>query len=276
MIQHNLYILNGTSFNNNNKSLLIYIKQINHILRDMEVNLTIIPLDIDQITEDVDELLERKNIKNFPILITPNKIYDGMANIIEIYENNINEYKKYKLLELYQIEEKERQRQIMIQQQLMQKQQLLKQQQMMNNRTTKKKTDDSENDDDNDNLKNYMNRQIGSTNSSSKKEDSDVEDNEMLFDGTRTDMMDMYRTMMEKRGTSGSKNLRDSKLRIVETNSFSVKKNNSNENKEDNIEQTEAETINIDPSSIEKDPDDDPQDYILEQAYWSRISETKD
>jgi hypothetical protein len=276
MIQHNLYILNGTSFNNNNKSLLIYIKQINHILRDMEVNLTIIPLDIDQITEDVDELLERKNIKNFPILITPNKIYDGMANIIEIYENNINEYKKYKLLELYQIEEKERQRQIMIQQQLMQKQQLLKQQQMMNNRTTKKKTDDSENDDDNDNLKNYMNRQIGSTNSSSKKEDSDVEDNEMLFDGTRTDMMDMYRTMMEKRGTSGSKNLRDSKLRIVETNSFSEKKNNSNENKEDNIEQIEDKPINIDPSSIEKDPDDDPQDYILEQAYWSRISETKD
>ena len=305
-IKHNIYILDHPTFKTNNISFLSYIKKNQDIIKQMGVKLTITSLTSNQLNDpEIGSFLKSKNIDLFPVLITDQKIYKGMQEIVNIYENNISEYNQHlKNVEIY----KQQIQQQQIQQQLMQRQMLMQQQQQqqVQQRTQQLKQQVQQQKqqqqpknyapiDSDEQLHSYM-----SQNLHSKSKNDDDNDDEVPFgDDENNSMMDTYRHMITRRNGE-KRNPFNSKMRTVEDNN-SVQKNtqkntqknsddvdmqnvifnqlqskNNMELRSDNIKEIDnEETVNIDPSKIDYDQDEDPQDKILESAYWNRIAETK-
>lgn len=334
-ISHNIYILDHTMFTDNNINFLSYIKKNQSIIRDMGVKISIVSLTPDQLNEpEIENFLKSKQIEIFPVLITDNKIYKGLHDIINIYQTNIGEYHKH-------AREVEMQRQQHQQQEMIRQQEFIKQQEIIakQREALKQKEVIRQKEatiDDDEQMHSYISQQLQTK---SKMDD----DEETPFgDGSNNNMMDMYRHTMTRRGGGDKKNPFGSKMRTLEDNemkeeetpmpneSMSMQdiiykqlqngmnpmtppketvrdlqrplntlpsnrnqsndprrrqmqmlKNNMNdhdddEEREDNIKgEVEEEIVNIDPSKIEYDADDDPGDDILEKAYWSRNAETK-
>lgn len=311
---HNIYILDHPMFSMNNINFLSYIKKNQNIIKDMEVKITVTSLSPEHLKDpEIEDFLKSKNIEIFPVLITGNKIYKGLHDIVNIYESNISEYNKH-------TRDMEMQQQMQQQQMQMQMQ---KQQQMQMQQQQQKQKQDFQNpdqDQDQDEIHSYISQQL------QLKSKTDDDENPFGEMGNNS-MMDTYRHMMTRRNTD-KKNPFSSKTRTIEEkesekedesenmqsiiynqlqngkNPMAPKENiysrssttsnqsssnrqrqmnimkndmgNDMDDREDNIKgDVEEEVINIDPSKIEYDEDDDPGDSILEKAYWSRNAETK-
>lgn len=335
-INHNIYILDHPMFSVNNINFLSYIKKNQSIIKDMGVKINITSLSPEQLDDPaIEEFLKSKKIEVFPVLITDNKIYKGLHDIVNIYETNINEYHQHiRDLDMQQQKQQEIQRQQEIQKQLeLRKQQEFQRQQMALKQKEVQRQREAPIDDD-EQMHSYISQQLQTK---SKMDD----DEEAPFgDSGNNSMMDTYRHMMTRRN-GDKRNPFNSKMRTVEDKETRVEerpveamsmqdviykqlqngmnpmappkenmndmqrsnmapqnrnnnqlqnqdprrrqmqmmKNNMDdvdEEREDNIKgEVEEEVVNIDPSKIEYDVDDDPGDAILEKAYWSRNAETK-
>ena len=296
-IIHNIYILDHPMFVDNNIKFLSYIKKNQETIKDMGVRIIISALTPDQLTDpNVEFFLKSKHIKAFPVLITDSKIYKGLHEIVYIYQTNIVEYNKYK---------DELQKQTMIQQVALQKQQQQKQQQQMQQQQMQMQVAIKQQDIDSDEqIHSYISQQL---HIKTKTDDEDTP----FGDGDNM-MMDSYRHMIsrrnvDKKGPYSSKmrtveqkndddndniqnvifkqlQTRSNSIVTNDTHEISLQKNSRRDNKqnnshgsdderEDNIKgEVEEDGINIDPSNIEYDGDEDPQDAILEKAYWNRMS----
>lgn len=203
-INHIIYVYDNPQMKNQNMAFLIFIKNNRESIKNMGVYLII------KLINAIDAQL-LVNITNYPTLVTPNKVYTGYKEIVNIYQTNIKAYNSY------------------------------------NKKSTPVATREIETDDD---IHDYFKSQIRGV-------EKEVETDSF---GDSGNMMDSYRMMVDKR----NKGIKKSTLRTIET---------PIEEKQDNIKQnTESdEKIKI----PERDIDDDPQDEIIEKAYWSRISESK-
>lgn len=291
-MQHIIYIFDHPSHNDNNIKFLSYIKRHHNIIKNMDVRIkiiTLLPSDLDN--PSIQAFIRSRNIDEFPSLITDTKVYKGLKEIINIYETNISEYNKYYI-------QLEKQKQL-----------------LLTNNIPKPKPKpipipfESELNDD-DELHSYMQNNLQLKN----KYDDDEEDTIVGDSGDNT-MMDTYRHHMSKRNVNRKnpfnskmrtiesdtnkkidadtdvdiqaamfQQMQKNKL-TLNTNhnelTKAIDKYNNNvdddDEREDNINNTndyEESSINVDPTKINYD-DDDPQDSLLEKAYWSRISETK-
>jgi hypothetical protein len=315
-ILHNIYILDHPMFKDNNIKFLSYIKKNQNIIKNMSVRITITPLTPDQLEDkEIEEFLRSKQIEVFPVLITDNKIYKGLHDIVNIYETNIIEYNKH-------VREIESQR-LQQMQQMQQMQQIQQKSNLINNeqKNIPIKSEQPKRNapiDNDEQMHSYIASQLHIKN-------KEEEDETVFGDGGDNIMMDSYRHMMSRRGVE-KKNPFGSKMRTIENSEKKVNDNepmnmqdiifkqlqnkqvNNQVNKQvnneidmdknprhkqmqmiknqmndtedderdDNIKaDVEEERINIDPSNIEYDGDEDPQDAILEKAYWNRVSETK-
>jgi hypothetical protein len=254
---HNIYILDIYEFNINNIKFLNYIKRNKEIIKNMGIQLKVHIVYPSQLQNDYDIKLFflSKQIDTFPVLITDKKIYTSLHEIVKVYESNIIAYKKY-------IESKN----------------IYKESKDIKNNN---KTIDQEINDE-EHIHSYISQNL------QMKTTNDDDDDELPFDDNNSsNMMDMYRHMISKRNTEKKNPNTNSKIRTLETTTNEQNDTNINniiykqlqQNKEDNISNTKEEdqddNINIDPSIIEHDGDEDPQDILLEKAYWNRISETK-
>jgi hypothetical protein len=178
-------------------ALLLFIKNNLINLKKMGVLLTVKLLN--------NKELPNYNIKQYPTLITSNKIYTGYKEIVTIYKTNLQAYEKY----------------------------------------NEKQNNNLESEDD---IQDYFKDQIRG------KEETE----ESFGDGGN--MMDMYKMMIDRR----TKHVKESKLRSVETKTT-----------DDVITKIDKKEDNINPEYKKLDYEDsDPQDDIIEKAYWSRISES--
>lgn len=229
-IVHSIYIYNHESIKNVNKALLTFIFDNKDIISNMNVNIKIFNI----AGPKIEEFINQNSITIFPILITNNKVYKGIKEIITIYRLNINEYKK-----------------------------------IMNNNNNNNKTE-----------------KIKTENI---YEDNDDDDDNVFESNINSSIMDSYKNMLDVREKK-IKNIRSSNLRIID-NGNKEKENNSSNSKmfnkisNQNINNEEPSDrndniinddiiVNIDPTKIEKDGTEDPNDDIIEKAYWSRISLT--
>ena len=245
---HNIYILDQPVFKINNINFLSYLKRNLNIIKKMNVKINITSLTLDQLeSSSVKNFLANKQIDTFPILITENKVYKGLQEILFIYESNIKEYMAF----------------------------MSKQVQPSKQDTPKKKEPPSD-DSDEEGVHSYMSKELHIKNT------NDENDEETPFgDVGDNSMMDTYRHIMNRRN---KKDMFSSKTRTLEnTNSVQneiynqLQNNKSNQKeREDNIKTAIDDDINIDPSTVQYDPDEeDPNDILIEKAYWSRMAETK-
>lgn len=265
-IIHNIYILDDPFFDDINIKFLSYLKKNKSIIKDMGVSIRIDALTSDQLNE-IEDFLKENNIEIFPILVTDKKIYKGLHDIVMIYDTNIKSYHNH----IYQQEQLKQQEILRNQQELYQRQQQIQKQQQ--------KQSIIEDSDLDEQMHSYIANEL---------QLKTVEKDDSMFNDMNNDnMMDSYRHMMSKRGTE-KRSPFNNKLRSLENTKQSNDDNinmqdiiynqlQNNVDKEDNIkhEIDDDEVINIDPSKIKYDEDDDPQDAILEKAYWNRVSETK-
>lgn len=339
-IGHNIYILDHPMFTENNINFLSYIKKNQSIIKDMGVRINIISLTPDQLNEpEIENFLKSKKIEVFPVLITDNKIYKGLHEILHIYETNIVEYNKH--IRETEIKKQQMQQQELIKQQQMQQMQQQQQHQMQQMQQQKQKEIMMQKErqkrsapiDSDEQMHSYISQQL------QIKQQNDDDEEVPFGDGSNNIMMDSYRHMITRRNTD-KKNPFSSKMRTLEdgerTNSqtneesgpeqmqdiiykqlqnsknpmipskegpreISVSNNQHQQmsqnprhrqmqmiksqmngddgdidERDDNIKgDVEEDIINIDPSNIEHDGDEDPQDAILEKAYWNRMSETR-
>jgi hypothetical protein len=232
---HKIYILDHPNIKQNNMMFLQYIKNNQPIIKKMGVKLLLVLVTQDQLQDpNTEAFIKKNNILQFPALITSNKVYQGYKDIVSIYDININKY--YELI-----------------------------------KEPAKKQEEAEED-----IHELMKSEL------SIKNTNDIEEEEQPFGSSSLSMMDNYRDMVEKRGPG--KNVRNSNFRSVEINEGTEKKTNSVNKKNDNTKPKPVEknnpytsrTDNIKESniSIPHDDDVDPQDAIMERAYWSRISES--
>lgn len=274
---HNIYILDHPLFINNNINFLAYIKKNQMAIKNMKVSIHIEIIQADQLQDpQIEKYLKDKNIEIFPILITNKKIYKGLHDIINIYETNIRSYFDYMHQKELQIQNEMKRQQFMQTQNEFKIQKEMEKQQMI-----QKQNED--NDMDDERMHSYISKEL---------QIKEAEHEESPFGDIGNDsMMDTYRHMMTKRSTEKRNPFNNNKLRSLENKKGEddinmqdiiykqLQKNKSMEDDdyhEDNIKQnSDDETINIDPTKIEYDMDDDPQDAILEKAYWNRVSETK-
>lgn len=322
---HNIYVLDHPMFTDNNIKFLSYIKKNQAVIKDMGVKINIISLTPEQLEDpDIENFLKSKQIEIFPVLITDNKVYKGLHDIVNIYQTNIEEYYKH-MREI----EMQKQRQLEIQRQNeMQRQQQLQKQQMKQNEMQQKQNEMQQKQnapiDSEEQIHSYMSSQLNV-----KNKNNDDDEDTAFGDGADNSMMDTYRHMMTRRNGEKKNPFSSVKMRTIENNERKTEaddkqiesmnmqdiilkqlqnksstminqkdgtnrsqqtsrqkqmeslKNQMNDTpdddeREDNIKgEVEEERVNIDPSNIEYDADDDPQDAILEKAYWSRVSETK-
>lgn len=281
-IYHNIYILDVPELTQKNVNFLEYIKRNQSLLKSMKVIINIF------VTSQVGNL----TVANFPVLVTKNKTYYGLHDIVIVYESNIREYNNYintinkKEIDTYRV-----------------------------SKNTDKKNNESEylNDsknitiDNNEDTDNQLHQYIQSNLRITSNDDID-DDVSPIGDIGSKSMMDHYNYMLDKRSKSHKNPYaprKNNDIAMMSSSSNSSNSNNKSNNKnmqdmmfqqlqgsmsgnkqynkedadvyekEDNIKaELTEETINIDPSKIEHD-DEDPQDNIMEQAYWNRISETK-
>ena len=100
--------------------------------------------------------------------------------------------------------------------------------------------------------------------------DTNESDEDDMFKTDKTDMMDKYREMIDKRHVQ--KRPGSGREHSVITNTNKSEETNSGvENDTPSIDDDET-NINIDPGNIDYNSDDDPQDNIIENAYWARMS----
>lgn len=308
-ISHIIYILDHPMFRDHNINFLSFIKHNIIIIRNMGVKITINTLTLDKLDNpDVKEFLIRKNIDIFPVLITKNKIYKGLHDIVNIYKTNIAEYNNYiRNQEMQMQNKKEEQSTLQVNNRLHNQGNNI-QVQLPNKMQQKYAPVEDE-----ENIHSYISDELQIKN----KVDDDEES--PFGEIGNNSMMDTYRHMMTRR-SKDNKNPYSSNMRTLEDSSrenirgtepsnmqdviYKQLQNNTIVNKcqtdsinqrqkqmqrmKSNIEDTDdedrednikgdigEEVINIDPSKIEYDADDDPGDAILEKAYWSRNAETK-
>ncbi len=304
MVSHNIYILDHPMFYDKNVDFLSYIKRNKPIINNMGVTISIIPILPDQLNDPkIESFLKNKNINMFPILVTENKIYKGIRDIVNIYNNNIYEYNMYlKTVEqqkhMYQLRQRQMQQEFLERENRMKLMELEKQRQ--NNYSQYNQQEKYAPIDDDEQIHSYIANQLQVANKNDDEDDipfGEVGDNMM---------MDSYKHMINRRNVdkrsvfnNKTRTIEDRESNVIESkkiqdvifqqlqNSNNEKtlnnrisignvKNDSDYEREDNIKgEIEEESINIDPSKIEHDPEDDPQDMLLEKAYWNRVSETK-
>jgi hypothetical protein len=269
MDNHVIYILDHPLIVDSNIKFLNYIKKNQHILQQMKVNIGV-------------NIVTNGFPNAFPVLVTSKKRYHGLNDILVVYESNIKAYNDF------QIKNK-----------------------TVENRSENKtvenigenKTIENRNEINEENIHEYMKSNIT----------GDTGDGELsIGDMGNNGMMDDYRYMIDKRSVKNpytpkrsndiysddaveSKNDIQDQLYKQLTNAKqhnmfeNTQKNNerrdnivfnSNNNfdKDDNILNKNIidtdKSVKIDPSNIERGPEDDPQDLIMEKAYWNRISES--
>lgn len=254
---HTIYILDDITFKHINMNFLNYISRNKLLLAEMEVKVRINLLLIDQLQDpEIESFLKNNNINQFPILISGNNIYKGLQDIIKLYESNFNAFRSHKIRQM-QIEQQQKIYQIKKEQEQGRGQEqrpMQGQERPMQGQGHERKQDQKKVDDDN-NIKAYMDFEIGG----GKKQEIEDDDNIFNMGDSGSNMMDNYRNMMERRGTSKS---RTKNGPVVTTE------------REDNIETSDS-PLNIDPTKINYDDEKDPQDDLIEQAYWARMSESK-
>lgn len=298
IIYHNIYILDIPELIHKNISFLGYIKRNQELLKTMNVivNITIV------------NQLNHFKITDFPILATKNKQYYGYHDVVIVYESNIREYNNY-MASLSNKNERSNERSNDIYQVSKNtSSNNIKRYQHSNiisedgNNPEKNNIDNSSYDSLNEDS-DYQLHQYFQSNLRQVTNAMDDDDASPIGDIGNKSMMDQYHYMLDKRGkshknpytprknndiammttNSGNKNetmqnMMFQQLQGINERNYIKNSNNDdiNEEREDNINiDTNEESINIDPSKIEHDPDEDSQDNIMEQAYWNRISETK-
>lgn len=249
---HTIYILDDHVFKRVNIDFLSYINRNKELLQEMGVKVKVNSLLLDQLQDpEIEDFLRSNNINQFPILISGNKIHKGLQDIIKLYESNFNAYKAHKIHQM-QLAQQERINQI----KNMYPEPVQKPVPVQRTEPVQKHEDQKNNDKNN--IKDYMDFEIGGG-----KKKQEIEDDDNVFNmGDSGNMMDNYRNMMERRGGFKSK----TKSVTITTTEESIR--------EDNVEIDDS-PLNIDPTKIDYDEEKDPQDDLIEQAYWARMSESK-
>jgi hypothetical protein len=284
---HNIYILDNPYLKQINLNFLNYIKSIQDILKDMNVKIIINTFSQkDVYGQDFNYFLQKYSIAKFPVLMTNNKIYQGIKNIVVIYNENIKEYSIYLQKKQKAINDANK-----IEQNLQQmgNKPSEKTSEKITNKPTNKVTNKREDilnnntNEDEDRIFEYFKNEINIPANASTYDEEDS-----IFEDKKSSLMDSYNVMINKRN-SAKKNIRSSNFRTLETTNKPDQKSNMTEKENsiitDNIKEEDDNIklendvddvpINIDPSTIERDEDYDMQDDLLEKAYWNRISETK-
>lgn len=242
-ISHVIYVYVNPQLNEINKLLLSYIQKNKNNIKLLDVNLKVYSLDKEH---EINELIEKYNITMFPVLLTPKKVYNGIKEIINIYDINIKKYNE--ILEYNNMLE----------------------QKLMNERKNKEnKSLYIQNDPDNF-LHSYTNQELKGF---SKNLDDEGDD---LGDTINNNVLDAYRQMMQTRNIKKGNDQpsMSSNMSVNSLDSINPIKPIQLSDRKDNIISEEPKSINIDVNQIEKDGTEDPQDDIIERAYWSRIAET--
>lgn len=233
-ISHLIYIYDNPKLKSQNMTFLLFIKNNIKNIRNMGVDLVIKMLT----TEEAQAI---KDINYYPTLITPNKLYTGYKEIIAIYQTNLQAYINYN-----------------------------------KGSPPLRKADKEKEVESEDDIHDYFKSQLNGQ--------KEVEQDSDAF-GDGNNMMDTYRMMVDRR----NKHIKESKLRTVETSYMEEKKdnirhsnsntsssnsNNTSSNTRSNTQSTTIKAEDVPINMPSRDVDDDPQDDVIEKAYWSRISET--
>ena len=310
-MQHTIYILDHPSYASQNINFLNYIKYYQNVIKNMDVRIKIsvlLPTDLNN--PEISSILKLKNIDIFPTLVTDTKIYKGMEEIVNIYTTNIKEYNNYlkqveeqkakfnemnnKRTEEKKIEEKRRkENEDNIDDEDQIHSYMNKQLQM------KSKYDDDEEDtalgDSGDNSmmdtyrhmiarrdstkKNPLNSKMRTLESNDTTTNNNTNNTKLISNNDIESMQSAMYKQLQKNNMSLSTHhdtIANSMDTYNKNNNNDNNDNSDNEEREDNIKGgLDDEGINIDPTKLSYDGEEDPQDAIIEKAYWSRMAETK-
>jgi hypothetical protein len=294
IIYHNLYILDCPDLIQKNINFLSYIRRNQDLLKSMNVIVNV------SVINQVGNL----TIDDFPILTTQNKKYHGFHDIVVVYESNIREYNNYiasindKHKDIYQVSKN-----------------ITSNAKKNKPVERIKHTDDSfdeRNEDSDYQLHSYIQSNLRQVSNSMDDDDAspigDVGNKSMMDQYNfmldrrsrgpknpyaprkNNDIAMMSNSIKPVNNSDGNANsMQDMMFQQLQSSNSNKQKRDTNDfhneserdfqndlDREDNIKsEVDDEPINIDPTKIEHDIDEDPQDQVMEQAYWNRISETK-
>jgi len=233
--EHIIYILDKAIFKQLNINFLNFIRHNLAVIRNTGVKLNVmIMLEEDLMTERGKKFIQMYEVKYFPILITPSKIYQGINDIVTVYNENIKRYHKFlsdkELIEQKKQEEYEKK---LLYQKELQKREILekeKQKILLNNINIKKQQSIVQprvmsEYDEQERLHEFLRHQIDETNNDRYREDDDMFEER----GNSSDMVDSYKIMMDKRNSSTHRNLRNSNLRTIEREPVSARHQQRNQ-----------------------------------------------